>query len=75
MIANVWLQSIQLLMNPVTVITFLSIAIVFVFLRPIYMKDIVNYQYKVIADILAFLFLSWVVASILGLILAMHLAP
>tara|TARA_Y100000389_G_scaffold200950_1_gene242515 strand:+ start:898 stop:1086 length:189 start_codon:yes stop_codon:yes gene_type:complete len=62
-------------MNPVTVITFLSIAIVFVFLRPIYMKDIVNYQYKVIADILAFLFLSWVVASILGLILAMHLAP
>ncbi len=38
-------------------------------------KDIVNYEYKTIADILAFLFLSWVVSTVLGLILAMNLVP
>jgi hypothetical protein len=39
------------------------------------MKDIVDYQYKTLADILAFLFLSWVVGTIIGLIVAMNLAP
>ena len=50
-------------------------AIVYFLLRPYYLKDIVNYEYKTIADILAFLFLSWVVSTVLGLILAMNLVP
>jgi len=61
--------------NQVTLITLISVGIVYIFLRPIYMKDIVDYQYKTLADILAFLFLSWVVGTILGLIVAMNLAP
>jgi len=62
-------------MNQIALITLLSIIIVFVFLRPIYLKDIVNYQYKTLADILAFLFLSWLIGTILGLFLAMILVP
>ncbi len=62
-------------MNQISLITILSIFIVYVLLRPIYLKDIVDYQYKTLADILAFIFLSWVVSTILGLILAMNLAP
>jgi len=62
-------------MNQISLITFLTLIIVYVFLRPLYLKDITNYQYKTLADILAFIFLSWVVGTILGLILAMHLAP
>ena len=62
-------------MNQITLITLISVGIVYIFLRPIYMKDIVDYQYKTLADILAFLFLSWVVGTILGLIVAMNLAP
>ena len=62
-------------MNPISLITILSIAIVYFLLRPYYLKDIVNYEYKTIADILAFLFLSWVVSTVLGLILAMNLVP
>jgi len=62
-------------MNQITLITFLSVAIVFFILRPIYMKDIVNYKFKLLADILAFLFLSWVVGTVIGLLLAMNLAP
>ena len=62
-------------MNQISLITILSIAIVYFLLRPYYLKDIVNYEYKTIADILAFLFLSWVVSTILGLILAMNLVP
>ena len=54
-------------MNQITLITFLSVAIVFFILRPIYMKDIADYKFKTIADILAFLFLSWVVGTVLGL--------
>jgi len=61
--------------NQITLITLISVGIVYIFLRPIYMKDIVDYQYKTLADILAFLFLSWVVGTILGLIVAMNLAP
>lgn len=60
-------------MNQISLITILSIAIVYFLLRPYYLKDIVNYEYKTIADILAFLFLSWVVSTVLGLILAMNL--
>ena len=62
-------------MDQVSLITILSIAIVYFLLRPYYLKDIVNYEYKTIADILAFLFLSWVVSTVLGLILAMNLVP
>mgnify|MGYP001172073175 len=62
-------------MNQISLITILSIAIVYFLLRPYYLKDIVNYEYKTIADILAFLFLSWVVSTVLGLILAMNLVP
>jgi hypothetical protein len=39
------------------------------------MKDIVDYKFKTLADILAFLFLSWVIGTVLGLLLAMNLAP
>ena len=62
-------------MDQISLITILSIAIVYFLLRPYYLKDIVNYEYKTIADILAFLFLSWVVSTVLGLILAMILVP
>ena len=62
-------------MDQISLITILSIAIVHFLLRPYYLKDIVNYEYKTIADILAFLFLSWVVSTVLGLILAMNLVP
>ena len=62
-------------MNQISLITLLSIAIVYFLLRPYYLKDIVNYEYKTIADILAFLFLSWIVSTVLGLILAMNLVP
>ena len=62
-------------MDQISLITILSIAIVYFLLRPYYLKDIVNYEYKTIADILAFLFLSWVVSTVLGLILAMKLVP
>ena len=62
-------------MDQISLITILSIAIVYFLLRPYYLKDIVNYEYKTIADIRAFLFLSWVVSTVLGLILAMNLVP
>ena len=62
-------------MDQISLITILSIAIVYFLLRPYYLKDIVNYEYKIIADILAFLFLSWIVSTVLGLILAMNLVP
>ena len=62
-------------MDQISLITILSIAIVYFLLRPYYLRDIVNYEYKTIADILAFLFLSWVVSTVLGLILAMNLVP
>ena len=62
-------------MDQISLITILSIAIVYFLLRPYYLKDIVDYEYKTIADILAFLFLSWVVSTVLGLILAMNLVP
>ena len=62
-------------MDRISLITILSIAIVYCLLRPYYLKDIVNYEYKTIADILAFLFLSWIVSTVLGLILAMNLVP
>ena len=39
------------------------------------MEDIIDYKFKTLADILAFLFLSWVVGTVLGLLLAMNLAP
>ena len=54
-------------MDQISLITILSIAIVYFLLRPYYLKDIVNYEYKTIADILAFLFLSWVVSTVLGI--------
>ena len=62
-------------MDQISLITILSIAIVYFLLRPYYLKDIMNYEYKTIADLLAFLFLSWVVSTVLGLILAMNLVP
>ena len=62
-------------MDQISLITIFSIAIVYFLLRPYYLRDIVNYEYKTIADILAFLFLSWVVSTVLGLILAMNLVP
>ena len=62
-------------MDQISLITIFSISKVYFLLRPYYLKDIVNYEYKTIADILAFLFLSWVVSTILGLILAMNLVP
>ena len=62
-------------MDQLSLISILSIAIVYFLLRPYYLKDIVNYEYKTIADILAFLFLSWIVSTVLGLILAMNLVP
>ena len=62
-------------MDQISLITIFSITIVYFLLRPYYLKDIVNYEYKTIADILAFLFLSWVVSIVLGLILAMNLVP
>ena len=65
----------EIKMDQISLITILSIAIVYFILRPFYLKDIINYKYKTIADILAFLFLSWVVSTILGLILAMNLVP
>ena len=43
-------------MDQISLITILSIAIVYFLLRPYYLKDIVNYEYKTIADLLAFLF-------------------
>ncbi len=64
-----------MIMNQISLITLLTIIIVYVFLRPIYLKDIVDYQYKTLADILAFIFLSWIVGTVLGLVLAMNLAP
>ena len=68
-------NSLEKEMNQISLITILSIAIVYFLLRPYYLKDIVNYEYKTIADILAFLFLSWIVSTVLGLILAMNLVP
>ena len=65
----------EIKMDQISLITILSIAIVYFILRPFYLKDIINYEYKTIADILAFLFLSWVVSTVLGLILAMNLVP
>ena len=65
----------EIKMDQISLITILSIAIVYFILRPFYLKDIINYEYKTIADILAFLFLSWVVSAVLGLILAMNLVP
>ena len=62
-------------MDQISLITIFSITIVYFLLRPYYLKDIVNYEYKTIADILAFLFLSWVVSTVLGLIFAMNLVP
>ncbi len=62
-------------MDQISLITILSIAIVYFLLRPYYLKDIVNYKYKTLADILAFLFLSWIISTVLGLILAMNLVP
>ena len=62
-------------MDQISLITIFSITIVYFLLRPYYLKDIVNYEYKTIADILAFLFLSWIVSTVLGLILAMNLVP
>ena len=62
-------------MDQISLITIFSITIVYFLLRPYYLKDIVNYEYKTIADILAFLFLSWVVSTVLGLILAMNSVP
>ena len=62
-------------MDQISLITIFSITIVYFLLRPYYLKDIINYEYKTIADILAFLFLSWVVSTVLGLILAMNLVP
>ena len=62
-------------MDQISLITILSIVIVYFLLRPYYLKDIINYEYKTIADILAFLFLSWIVSTVLGLILAMNLVP
>ena len=62
-------------MDQISLITILSLAIVYFLLRPYYLRDIVNYEYKTIADILAFLFLSWIVSTVLGLILAMNLVP
>ena len=65
----------EIKMDQISLITILSIAVVYFILRPFYLKDIINYKYKTIADILAFLFLSWVVSTVLGLILAMNLVP
>jgi len=62
-------------MQQITFISILSVLIVYFLLRPIYLKDIVNYEYKTLADILAFIFLAWVVGTVLGLLLAMNLAP
>ena len=62
-------------MDQISLITILSLTIVYFILRPFYLRDIINYKYKTAADILAFLFLSWVVSTILGLILAMNLVP
>ena len=62
-------------MDKISLITIFSITIVYFLLRPYYLKDIINYEYKTIADILAFLFLSWIVSTVLGLILAMNLVP
>ena len=68
-------NTLEIKMDQISLITILSIAIVYFLLRPYYLKDIVNYEYKTIADILAFLFLSWIVSTVLGLILAMNLVP
>ena len=62
-------------MDQISLITILSLTIVYFILRPFYLRDIINYKYKTVADILAFLFLSWVVSTVLGLILAMNLVP
>ena len=62
-------------MDQISLLSILSVAIVYFVLRPYYLKDIINYEYKTLADILAFIFLSWVVSTILGLILAMNLVP
>ena len=62
-------------MDQISLISILSVAIVYFVLRPYYLKDIINYEYKTLADILAFIFLSWIVSTILGLILAMNLVP
>ncbi len=62
-------------MDQISLITLLSVVIVYFVLRPYYLKDIIDYEYKTLADILAFIFLSWVVSTVLGLILAMNLAP
>ena len=50
-------------MNQITLITLLSAAIVFFILRPIYMKDIVDYKFKTLADLFAFLFGSGIGSS------------
>ena len=65
----------EIKMDQISLITILSLTIVYFILRPFYLRDIINYKYKTVADILAFLFLSWVVSTILGLILAMNLVP
>ena len=62
-------------MDQISLITLLSVVIVYFVLRPYYLKDIIDYEYKTLADILAFIFLSWVVSTVLGLILAMNLVP
>ena len=68
-------NTLEIKMDQISFITILSIAIVYFILRPFYLEDIINYKYKTVADILAFLFLSWVVSTVLGLILAMNLVP
>ena len=65
----------EIKMDQISLITILSLTIVYFILRPFYLRDIINYKYKTVADILAFLFLSWVVSTVLGLILAMNLVP
>ncbi len=62
-------------MDQISLISILSVAVVYFVLRPYYLKDIINYEYKTLADILAFIFLSWIVSTVLGLILAMNLVP
>ncbi len=62
-------------MDQITIISAISVLIVYFLLRPIYLKDIIDYEYKTLADILAFIFLTWVVSTILGLLLAMNMAP
>ncbi len=51
----------------------ISALLVFLILRPIYLKDIVDYEYKSLADILAFIFLTWIVSVFIGLFVAMFM--